>query len=130
MPPQGRNWKGSVVAPFAGNNMLVLYQCAGKVSDHSTTSGGQNNSYFIQVLHNEDPVSMPGCGNKDFCPFEEFKEKIVKPHLKHDYDMICKIKPPVEEPASFSSKVSNFFTGLFSQKGYRVVTAEGVKTEL
>ena len=43
MPPQGRNWKGSVVAPFAGNNMLVLYQCPGKTSDAST-SGGQNNS--------------------------------------------------------------------------------------
>ncbi|CAL4945107.1 unnamed protein product [Urochloa decumbens] len=131
MPPQGRNWKGSVVAPFAGNNMLVLYQCPGKTSDGST-SGSQNNSYFIQVLHNELPVSMPGCGNKDFCPFEEFKEKIVKPHLKHDYDMICKIKPPMarEEPATFSSKVSGFFTGLFSQKGYRVASAENVKTEL
>ena len=58
MPPQGRNWKGSVVAPFAGNNMLVLYQCPGKTSDAST-SGGQNNSYFVQVLHNEVPVSMP-----------------------------------------------------------------------
>ena len=58
MPPQGRNWKGSVVAPFAGNNMLVLYQCPGKTSDAST-SGGQNNSYFVQVLHNEVPLSMP-----------------------------------------------------------------------
>ncbi|PUZ36364.1 hypothetical protein GQ55_9G032400 [Panicum hallii var. hallii] len=131
MPPQGRNWKGSVVAPFAGNNMLVLYQCPGKTSDAST-SGGQNNSYFVQVLHNEVPVSMPGCGNKDFCPFEEFKEKIVKPHLKHDYNMICKINPPVasEEPASFTTKVSSFFVGLFSQKGYRAVSAESVKTEL
>ena len=59
MPPHGRNWKGSVVAPFAGNNMLVLYQCPRKTSDNSKTSGGQNNSYFIQVLHNEIPVSMP-----------------------------------------------------------------------
>ena len=59
VPPQGRNWKGSVVAPFAGNNMLVLYQCTGKISDGSMISGGQNNSYFIQVLHNEASVSMP-----------------------------------------------------------------------
>jgi multiple inositol-polyphosphate phosphatase/2,3-bisphosphoglycerate 3-phosphatase len=59
LPPQGRNWKGSVVAPFAGNNMLVLYQCPSKISDGSTISGDQNNSYFIQVLHNEAPVSMP-----------------------------------------------------------------------
>ncbi|CAD6215180.1 unnamed protein product [Miscanthus lutarioriparius] len=132
LPPQGRNWKGSVVAPFAGNNMLVLYQCPSKISDGSTISGDQNNSYFIQVLHNEAPVSMPGCGNKDFCPFEEFKEKIVKPHLKHDYNMICKIKSPAasEEAASFPSRVSSFFLGLFSQRGHRAVGAEGVKTEL
>ena len=113
---------------------------------------------------------MQGCGNKDFCPFEEFKvntawplhfflkdaspvlsitashfkemgsyhpclclqEKIVKPHLKHDYNMICKIKSPAasEEAASFPSRVSSFFLGLFSQRGYRAVGAEGVKTEL
>lgn len=132
IPPKGRNWKGSVVAPFAGNNMLVLYQCPGKISDAGLISSSQKNSYFIQVLHNEAPVSMPGCGNKDFCPFEEFKEKIVKPHLKHDYNMICKIKPPVasEEPASFTSKLSSFFTRLLSQRGYRFVNAESVKTEL
>jgi hypothetical protein len=59
LPPQGRNWKGSVVAPFAGNNMLVLYQCPSKISDGSTISGGRNNSYLVQVLHNEVPVSMP-----------------------------------------------------------------------
>jgi multiple inositol-polyphosphate phosphatase/2,3-bisphosphoglycerate 3-phosphatase len=60
------------------------------------------------------------------------QEKIVKPHLKHDYNMICKIKPPVgrEEPATFGSKVSGFFTGLLSQRGYRVASAESVKTEL
>lgn len=56
----------------------------------------------------------------------------MKPHLKHDYNMICKMKPPVgrEEPATFSSKVSGFFTGLLSQRGYRVASAESVKTEL
>lgn len=60
------------------------------------------------------------------------QEKIVNPHLKHDYDMICKIKPPVarEEPATLSSKLSGFFTGLLSQRGYRGANAESVKTEL
>ena len=55
----------------------------------------------------------------------------MKPHLKHDYNMICKIKSPAgsEEPASFPSRVSSFFLGLFSQL-YRAVGAEGVKTEL
>ncbi|KAM0927998.1 hypothetical protein ACQ4PT_002204 [Festuca glaucescens] len=130
MPPQKRNWKGGLVAPFASNNMLVLYQCPGKTGDNGI-SQGQNSSYFVQVLHNEAPVSMPGCGNKDFCPFEEFKEKIVQPHLKHDFDMLCKIKKPeaTEEPSSLSSKLYNLFLGLFWRKGY-VANAEDVKTEL
>ncbi|GJN22875.1 hypothetical protein PR202_gb10479 [Eleusine coracana subsp. coracana] len=119
---------------FAHAETVVPFSCLLGLflegSDNNKISGGRNNSYFVQVLHNEVPVSMPGCGNKDFCPFDEFKEKIVKPHLKHDYNMICKIKPPVskEEPASFSSMVSKFFVGLFS--GYRVVSAEDIQSEL
>ncbi|XP_051205604.1 uncharacterized protein [Lolium perenne] len=58
MPPQKRNWKGGLVAPFASNNMLVLQQCPGKTGDN-WISQGQNSSYFVQVLHNEAPVSMP-----------------------------------------------------------------------
>lgn len=110
---------------------------------------------------------MQGCGNKDFCPFDEFKvntplppnvlqvsyqkkqsafpcashlmnvsslhnqEKIVQPHVKHDFDVLCKIKKPVvtEEPSSFSSKLSNFFLASFSRKGYHV-KAQDMKTEL
>ncbi|XP_043689095.1 multiple inositol polyphosphate phosphatase 1-like isoform X3 [Telopea speciosissima] len=81
-PPQKRNWKGSIMAPFAANNMLVLHSCP------------DNNSskYFVQVLHNEVPVPMPGCDNKDFCPFEVFKERIVNPPLKHDFYSICSAK--------------------------------------
>lgn len=48
-PPQHRNWRGSVVAPFAGNNMLVLYSC----------QANSSSKYFVQVLHNEDPIPLP-----------------------------------------------------------------------
>ncbi|GMP69507.1 hypothetical protein CsSME_00028737 [Camellia sinensis var. sinensis] len=63
-PPHRRNWRGSTVAAFAGNNMLALYSCPDKSSS----------KYFVQVLHNERPVPMPGCDNSDFCPFEVFKK--------------------------------------------------------
>jgi hypothetical protein len=45
--------------------------------------------------------------------------------------MLCKIKKPdaAEEPSSFTSKLYNFFLGLFWRKGY-VVNAEDVKAEL
>ena len=38
-----------MVAPFAGNNMLVLYSCPPNSSS----------KYFVQVLHNEHPIPMP-----------------------------------------------------------------------
>ncbi|PPS07245.1 hypothetical protein GOBAR_AA13385 [Gossypium barbadense] len=78
-PPQKRNWRGSIVAPFAGNNMLVLYSCPANSSS----------KYFVQVLHNEHPIPMPGCGGTDFCPFQVFKDKIVEPHFIHNYDTLC-----------------------------------------
>ncbi|CAI8597371.1 unnamed protein product [Vicia faba] len=83
-PPQKRKWRGNTVAPFAGNNMLVLYSCPAPDKSRS--------KHFVQVLHNEHPIPMPGCHGSDFCPFEVFKEKIVAPHRKHDYDTVCNAK--------------------------------------
>ncbi|KAE9465147.1 hypothetical protein C3L33_02925, partial [Rhododendron williamsianum] len=95
-PPQRRNWRGSEVAPFAGNNMLVLYSCP----DNSSSK------YFVQVLHNERPVPMPGCDNSDVCPYEVFKERIVAPHLKHNYNTLCNLKSEEPEQMSLTSKLS------------------------
>ncbi|XP_044509303.1 multiple inositol polyphosphate phosphatase 1-like isoform X2 [Mangifera indica] len=94
-PPKSRNWRGSIVAPFAGNNMLVLYSCPANFS----------NNYFVQVLHNEQPVPMPGCDDTDFCPFDVFKERIVAPHMKHDYNTLCNLKAKAiqtSEPSKLS----------------------------
>ncbi|KAK3229629.1 hypothetical protein Dsin_001510 [Dipteronia sinensis] len=100
-PPQNRSWWGSTVAPFAGNNMLVLYSCPSKSS----------NKYFVQVLHNERPTPMQGCGGTDFCPFDVFKESIVAPHLKHNYEAVCKKELPMLKPET--SKLSQLFRWLF-----------------
>ncbi|KAK7847368.1 multiple inositol polyphosphate phosphatase 1 [Quercus suber] len=102
-PPQQRNWRGSVVAPFAGNNMLVLYSC----------QANSSSKYFVQVLHNEDPIPLPGC-DSDFCPFELFKENIVYPHLKSNYNQVCMVKRETpEQKPSMASKLSQLFQ-LFS----------------
>ncbi|KAK5835596.1 hypothetical protein PVK06_011288 [Gossypium arboreum] len=89
-PPKSRSWRGSIVAPFAGNNMLVLYSCPANSSS----------KYFVLALHNEHPIAMPGCGGTDFCPFEVFKESIVSPHLKHDYNTLCQVNldQPKQKP--------------------------------
>ncbi|KAK8629628.1 hypothetical protein V6N13_078461 [Hibiscus sabdariffa] len=101
-PPHKRKWRGSTVAPFAGNNMLVLYSCPANSSS----------KYFVHVLHNEHPIPMPGCGDTDFCPFQVFKDKIVEPHLKHNYDTLC--NPNLDQPPKpESSMLSQPFRWLF-----------------
>ncbi|KAL3837775.1 hypothetical protein ACJIZ3_022366 [Penstemon smallii] len=97
-PPQKRIWHASTVAPFGGNNMLVLHSCP----------ENNSNKYFVQVLHNELPITMPGCGNSDFCPFEIFKERIAAPHLRHDYNTLCntELKAP-------TSKLSQVLSWIF-----------------
>ncbi|RYQ83816.1 hypothetical protein Ahy_B10g102674 isoform A [Arachis hypogaea] len=100
-PPQKRTWRGSTLAPFAGNNMLILYSCPAQDKSKS--------KHFVQVLHNEHPIPMPGCDGSDFCSFEVFKEKIVAPHQKHDYDTVCN---PKQEPSSGS--IYQMFQWLFS----------------
>ncbi|KAE9587732.1 putative phosphoric monoester hydrolase [Lupinus albus] len=102
-PPQKRKWRVSTVAPFAGNNMLILYSCP--ANDKSTSK------HFVQVLHNEHPIPMLGCDGSDFCPFEVFKEKIVAPHKKRDYDTLCNSKL---EPNLSGGKFSQIFQWLLS----------------
>lgn len=122
-PPQKRKWAGSSIAPFAGNNMLVSFHCPGNDSNGIMTPEGYKSKYFVQVLHNEVPVPLPGCGNKDFCSFQAFKEKVAKPHLTHEFESICKPKSKLPEsdleplkPCSLFCKLSNHFRMLFSSK--------------
>ncbi|XP_050210441.1 uncharacterized protein LOC126660804 [Mercurialis annua] len=103
-PPHNRNWWGSIVAPFAGNNMLVLHSCP---ADSSS-------KYLVQVLHNEHPIPMPGCNNSEFCPFEVFKEKIVAPHIKHEFYALCDSNSEKVEKKPETSKLSQLFHWLFS----------------
>ncbi|KAK9106877.1 hypothetical protein Syun_022888 [Stephania yunnanensis] len=95
-PPLNRTWRGSMVAPFAGNNMLVLYSCPAE----------SKSKYFLQVLHNEVPVPLPGCNYTDFCPFEVFKERVVNPHLKHDYNSVCRVKTEESVPGTTRARPS------------------------
>ncbi|EYU20056.1 hypothetical protein ABFS82_06G063200 [Erythranthe guttata] len=114
-PPQKRSWRGSTVAPFAGNNMLVLYSCG---------SANETSKYFVQVLHNERPVQLAGCGNSDFCPFEEFKEKIAYPHLKHDYDALCTVESEKPKQTAPTSTFSRILSWIFSSSAKQTKESE------
>ncbi|CAB4283280.1 unnamed protein product [Prunus armeniaca] len=89
-PPHKRNWRGNTVAPFGGNNMLVLYSCPANTS----------NKHFVQVLHNEHPIPM--------------HERIVTPHLKHDYNSVCNVRLEQQEQKPVASKLSQLFRWMFS----------------
>ncbi|KAK1365061.1 Multiple inositol polyphosphate phosphatase 1 [Heracleum sosnowskyi] len=101
-PPQTRKWKGSIVTPFGGNNMLILYSCP------------VNNSskFLVQVLHNEHPVPVPGCNNSNICPYEVFKERIAAPHLKHDYNRVCNAE--LKTSKQKSTLTTRMFSWLFA----------------
>ncbi|CAL5363917.1 unnamed protein product [Camellia sinensis] len=60
--------------------------------------------------------NMMGCDNSDFCPFEVFKERIVAPHLKYDYNTICNLQSENPEPMALTSKLSQMFRWLFAQR--------------
>ncbi|XP_020522523.1 multiple inositol polyphosphate phosphatase 1 isoform X2 [Amborella trichopoda] len=116
-PPKERKWRGSIVAPFAGNNMLVLYECKGNSSQSTREFVDSSGKYFVQVLHNEKPTLMPGCGNNYLCPFDIFKEKVVDPHLKHSFNLICNARVETTEICSIACKFIRFFSRLVFLKG-------------
>ncbi|XP_075485751.1 uncharacterized protein LOC142525361 [Primulina tabacum] len=105
-PPQKRTWRGSTAAPFAGNNMLVLYSCP----------SNNSSKYFVQVLHNEHPIPVPGCDNSDICPFEMFKERIAAPHLKHDYNSLCSMDLTQPEKIVPTSKFTHILSWIYPSK--------------
>lgn len=108
-PPQKRIWRGSTVAPFAGNNMLVLYSCP----------ANNTSKYFVQVLHNERPTRMAGCGDSNFCPFEVFKERIAAPHLKHNYNDLCSMESKQTTPTNKLWQIFSWFFPVNARKAQK-----------
>ncbi|KAJ9553533.1 hypothetical protein OSB04_017578 [Centaurea solstitialis] len=103
---------------FAHAETLVPFSCL--IGLFLEGSPNNTSKYFVQVLHNEKPIPMAGCGDTDFCPFELFKEKIGGAHLKHNYDNLC--NPNLQQQSkSFMSKLMDMFswliTGTSNNKG-------------
>ncbi|XP_020587419.1 multiple inositol polyphosphate phosphatase 1 [Phalaenopsis equestris] len=120
-PPQPRTWRGSVVAPFSVNIMLVLYQCPGNISHSGAESKGYKSKYYLQALHNEIPAPMPGCGYQDFCDFEVFKENIVNTHLKQNFQSVCTVKAKEDLPpenCSIACRLLNFIRNFFQRDSH------------
>lgn len=86
-PPKGRLWKGSSVAPYGANNMVVLHKCTSVNKD-----GTQEDDFRVQVIHNENSMALPACNGTHFCPFNVFKEQVILPHLRYTYESLCTLQ--------------------------------------
>lgn len=93
-PPQTRLWRGSAVAPYGANSMVVLHKCSAANKDGSPE---EEIDFRVQVFHNELPVAVPGCNGTHFCPFKVFKEQVIQPHLKYNYESLCTIQKSREK---------------------------------
>merc|ERR1711879_470758 len=53
---ENRQWKTSIISPFAANVQFILYECSG--------------DFMVKVLVNEVEQVLPGCTDI-YCGFEE-----------------------------------------------------------
>ncbi|CAG8615711.1 3791_t:CDS:2 [Funneliformis mosseae] len=81
-----RKFKTSEICPFAANVYFEIYTCA---SDKYTFfyKKKHEESTVVQVVVNEKPVVVPGCGSK-FCEWNKFKE-LFSDNLDCDFEKIC-----------------------------------------
>ncbi|MCO5588386.1 hypothetical protein L7F22_042341 [Adiantum nelumboides] len=93
-PPIPRVWRGSAVAPYGANNMVVLHKCSSKNKDMSDV---EEDDFRVQIYHNEVPVVLPGCNGTSFCPFKIFKEQVIMPHLQYSYESLCSLQKSKEK---------------------------------
>ncbi|KAK9687560.1 hypothetical protein K7432_014747 [Basidiobolus ranarum] len=73
-----RSFRTSNLAPFTANLIFEFYQCS--------------NTSNIRILHNEVPVTLPGCG-KELCPVDDLKKNVLGSRYQCNFDTVCERKP-------------------------------------
>nr|POF07288.1 isoform 4 of multiple inositol polyphosphate phosphatase 1 [Quercus suber] len=89
---------------FAHEETVVPFSCLlGLFREGSVF---KNNCFWFLVLL---WAVLLGC-DSDFCPFELFKENIVYPHLKSNYNQVCMVKreAPEQKPSMAKTASSSF----------------------
>eukprot|EP01103_Thecamoeba_quadrilineata_P003191 TRINITY_DN12995_c0_g1_i1.p1 TRINITY_DN12995_c0_g1~~TRINITY_DN12995_c0_g1_i1.p1 ORF type:complete len:513 (-),score=118.22 TRINITY_DN12995_c0_g1_i1:12-1550(-) len=89
-----RTWRTSVLSPFTGNLLFLLYRC------HTQD---EEPSYKVKVLVNERETILPGCNNL-YCPLE--KIQLLHPKafdMKCEFQKMCNENPtePYQETLFF-----------------------------
>eukprot|EP01102_Stenamoeba_stenopodia_P009919 TRINITY_DN2948_c0_g1_i1.p1 TRINITY_DN2948_c0_g1~~TRINITY_DN2948_c0_g1_i1.p1 ORF type:complete len:576 (-),score=91.67 TRINITY_DN2948_c0_g1_i1:50-1777(-) len=75
-----RQWRTSVLSPFATNVAMILYNCSG--------------SFVIKTLVNEKETILPNCP-KLYCPYESFVDGYAT-ELSYNFTQLCTPAPSVK----------------------------------
>ncbi|KAJ4432670.1 hypothetical protein ANN_21293, partial [Periplaneta americana] len=75
-----RKWRVSQVDSFGTNLAFVLFRC--------------NEQLKVLTLHQEKPVTLPGCPESDLCPLNVLREQYKESVTDCNFDHIC--SNPVE----------------------------------
>ena len=79
--------------PISANVAVVLYEC-------NSTDTAVKLEYKLQVLVNEEPVSLPCCDGKMTCVLDEFLSRFKGTVDNCDFDAICSLPAPVPPTGS------------------------------
>lgn len=77
-----RKWRTSNISSLATNVAFVLYMC----NDNNATLDKRP---YVEVLHDENIVYLPKCGNRRLCPLQLFKN-IYNNELRSNWTETCK----------------------------------------
>ena len=77
-----RRWMNKRVAPLATNVMWFTYEC------NATQETGGIAGTMVELRHNENTYSFPGCGGRRLCSLDRIR-KVFAPILENDWEKTC-----------------------------------------
>ena len=95
-----RQFKSSLISPFATNVGFALHNCDGEKR--------------VMMYVQEELTALPLCSNEQYCTWDEFKE-VMKPLIECDFDAICENHRSSSGALTFSHSLAALviFTAFF-----------------
>jgi hypothetical protein len=88
-----RTWRSSMITPFAGNIMIMLYNCSER---------NDGVPYRVKLIHNEREFhsDYPECQGELYCDYNKFKQHFENQELACNFNQLCGFEPkPSPTPA-------------------------------
>ena len=95
-----RYFKTSKTNPYGGNLVFIVYACDSTANLDSTNATLRDREYYIKLLVNEAPVTIPGCGSNT-CLYSTVRN-MYKDHIDN-----CNIRALCEDDDPTDTGVVN-----------------------